>query len=109
MLREQLVKSEARAERAEAALIAEREARMRDVRHVLSAWLRHERAPSLPPTAGEKAESQATAEEARKNPVLTEVQISMRDAIRKEAIGLGYTKEDADDRFMRNLESLSMD
>lgn len=106
LLREQLAKAESRAERAEAALTAERESRMRDVRHVLSAWLRHEKAAPLPPTAGEKAEA-AEAKEKQGPPPLTEVQIAMRDANRKDAAQYNISAEEADELFMKQLHTLT--
>lgn len=103
LLREQLAKAEARAEKSEAALTAERENRMRDVRHVLSAWLRHEKAFPLPKTLEEETKT----EEKQEQPVLlTDVQLAMRDANRKEAARHGISQEDADRDFEKYMSEM---
>lgn len=100
LLQTQLAKAEQRAELAESALATERDARMRDVRHVLSMWLRHEKALPLPITPADKPER------AEQRPQFTDVQLAQREALRREAQRLGISQQEADEKFeqMSNLE-----
>lgn len=108
LLREQLAKAEVRADKAEAALTAERESRMRDVRHVLSQWLRHEKGTVLPPTAGEKAEA-VEAKESQGPPPLTDIETAMMVANRQDAALIGISAEQADKDFMKNRHMFADD
>jgi hypothetical protein len=104
ILTEALAKAEARADRAEAALAEERRENRRAERHFASMWLRHNKSLPLPPSLEEKAETQAKAEEQKKQPVpLTEVQQAMRDANRRHAAEYGVSQEDADRDFEQKI------
>jgi hypothetical protein len=107
LLREQLAKAEQRALDAEAALTAEREARMRDVRHVLGMWLRHERSVPLPPTSEEKAELQAERE--NRKPQLSADQLARRDAVRQWAKVNGFSQDEADEKFAETMTQMMDD
>jgi hypothetical protein len=106
-LLEQVKAAEARALAAESALAVERRERMADVRHVVSQFLRREKTFPLPPTAEEKAEAKVEAEEIKSQPVpLTEVQLAMREANRKDAAARGISQEDADRDFEKYMLDL---
>ena len=88
----------------EATLCREREQYMKDMRHVMSMFLRREKTMPLPATKEEKAEAKAEAEEQKKQPQpLTDVQIAMRDANRREAARFGVSEEDADRDFEQKI------
>lgn len=110
LLTEALAKAEARAEDAESALARERSENRTTERHLVSMWLRHNRSLPLPPTPTEKAEAQAKVEEQKNQPVpLTDVQVAMRDANRREAARFGVSEEDADRDFEQKILSQMMD
>jgi len=101
-------RAEARAAAAESTLREERERHTRDMRHVMSMFLRREKTFPLPMTKEEKAEVKAEAEEARKTPPpLTPLQVSMREANRRDAAQYGETVEQADERFMKSLHIMT--
>lgn len=101
---EQVKAAEARASVAESALAEERKENRREIRHFASMWLRHNKSLALPPTADEKAETKAEVEERKNEPIpLTDVQVSMRDANRREAAKHGISQEDADRDFEREF------
>lgn len=107
---EQVKAAEARATAAEAALAVERRERMNDVRHVISQFLRREKTFPLPKTVEEKAEAKVEAEEKKNQPVpLTDVQIAMRDANRREAARFGKSEEEADKDFEQQILNKMME
>ena len=100
----QVPKLELRAEAAELALATERKERIADVRHVLSMWLRHERALPLQPTAAEKAETEAERQrKTQEPPELNADQLARRAAVRDWAMRNGFTEAQADESFMSQL------
>lgn len=104
-----IARAEARAEAAESSLREERRQHTRDMRHVMSMFLRREKTFPLPMTKEEKAEVKAEAEEIRKTPPpLTPLQVSMRDANRKEAARFGIAEEEADRDFEQKILSQMM-
>lgn len=104
LLSEALAKAEKRAEAAETALAEERLQNRRDLRHFASMWLRHNRSLPLPPTLEEKAEADARIEEqANQPPLLTDVELAMRDANRRDAAAHGVSEEDADRDFTQRV------
>lgn len=107
---EQAKAAEARALAAESALAVERKERMSDVRHVLSMWLRSAKTFPLPATVEEKEQAKAEAEEKKNEPpILTDVQLAMRDANRREAARYGKTQEEADADFEREFLNQMME
>lgn len=101
---ESIQHAEARAERAEASLSKERQQFIRDMRHVMSMFLRREKTLPLPPTREEKEEAKVEAEEARNTPpLLSDVEIAMRDANRRDAAAHGLSTEEADRDFMQTV------
>lgn len=107
---EQVRAAEVRASAAESALAVERRERMADVRHVMSMFLRREKSFPLPPTAEEKEQVAAEVEARKNEPIpLTDVQIAMRDANRKEAAKWGKSQEEADRDFEREFLSELME
>lgn len=105
-LAQHVPKLELRAETAEAALVAEREQRMRDVRHVLSMWLRHERSSPLPATATERDEAKAERARRASEPIeLNADQLARREAVREWGKQHGFTQEEADQSFMAQLQT----
>lgn len=106
----QVPKLELRAEQAELALASEREQRMRDVRHVLSMFLRREKAFPLPPTATEKAEAKAEKEQkVSEPPKLNEDQQARLNAAIEWGQRNGFTEEEARKSFMAQLNTQVMD
>jgi hypothetical protein len=104
ILTEQLARAEARADAAEAALARERAENRTTERHLVSMWLRHNKSLPLPPTSTEKAEAQAKVEEQKKQPIpLTEIEVAMRDANRREAAQYGISEEQADKDFQQRI------
>jgi hypothetical protein len=104
ILTEQLAKAEARAEAAESALAEERRENRRAERHMASMWLRHNRSLPIPPTAQERAETTAKIEEQRNQPVpLSDIELAMRDANRREAALHGISEEQADRDFQHRI------
>lgn len=101
--RESLKSALAERMRAYEAAAAERTENRRQERHLTSMWLRHQKTFPLPPTAEEKAEAKEEAEEAEKRPPkLSDVEIAMREANRRDAALIGISAEDADKDFMKN-------
>lgn len=104
---EQVKAADVRASAAEAALAVERRERMADVRHVISQFLRREKTFPLPKTVEEKAEAKVEADEIKDQPIpLTDVQLAMRDANRREAAKHGISEEDADKDFEKYMTTL---
>lgn len=102
-----ITKAEARALAAELALTVERAENRKSEQHWASMFLRREKSFPLPPTAKEKEEVAAEAEEAKNRPpILTDVQISMRDANRIEAARHGISEEDADKDFAKYMAEM---
>jgi hypothetical protein len=107
---EAINRAEARTAAAESTLQQERQQHHRDMRHVMSMFLRREKTIPLPPTKEEKAEARTEAEEQKKQPVpLTDVQIAMRDANRREAARYGVSEDDADKDFEEKILKQMMD
>ena len=105
LLLEQKRVAEARAAAAESALAAERQERMKDVRHIMSMWLRHSKALPLPATKEERAE----ADEVKKNappPPLNPTKQAQWDALKSYALANGIPVEEAQEKFeaMSDLE-----
>lgn len=99
---EQTKAAESRALAAESALAIERKENRQSERHFASMWLRHNKSLPLPKTAEEKEEAKVQAKEAEDQPpILTDVQLAMRDANRKDAARFGKTQEEADADFER--------
>lgn len=97
-------RAETRALAAERTLTEERKQHSQELRHFASMFLRREKSYPLPPTKEEKAEAQAEAEEQRKQPIpLTDIEISMRDANRREAARCGISEEQADRDFQSKI------
>lgn len=104
LLREQLKAAEVRATAAEAALVLERRDNRQQERHWASMFLRREKSLPLPPTSAEKVEAKIQAEEAAKRPPeLDDVLLAKRNANRVHAAGFGYSQEEADEMFMKNI------
>lgn len=107
---EQVKAAEARATAAESALAIERKENRQSERHFASMWLRHNRSLPLPKTVAEKQDAKAEVEEQKNQPIpLTDVQIAMRDANRREAAKWGKTQEEADADFEREFLNLMME
>lgn len=105
-----VVKAESRAAFAESALQVERRENSRAQRHWASMFLRREKSFPLPPTAEEKEEARdKAAEERDRPPILTDVQLAMRDANRREAAKFGKTWEEADADFEREFLNQMME
>lgn len=105
-----LEKADARVLRAETELAIERREGTRAIRHFASMWLRHQRSMPLPKTAEEKKEAKAEAKEKDDQPpILTDVQLAMRDANRIEAARFGKTQEEADADFEREFLNQMME
>lgn len=102
LLREQLRAAEARANAAEAALALERRENRQQERHLVSMFLRRQGSIPLPKTAAEKAEA-AEAKQSQGPPPLSDVEIAMRDANRRDAALVGISEEEADKDFMGHL------
>lgn len=108
---EQVKVAEARATAAESALALERKGNRQseresrtELRHFASMWLRSNRSLPLPKTAEEKEEAKVEAQKASEQPIpLTDLQLAMRDANRKEAAKFGKTQEEADKDFVREF------
>lgn len=92
---------------AESALALERRENRQQERHFASMWLRHNKSLPLPKTADEKEEAKVEAEEAKNQPqTLTDVQLAMREANRKEAARHGISPEDADKDFEKYMAEM---
>lgn len=104
LLSEQLVKAEARAIAAEAALVVERRERIAEVRHILSMALRRNGTYPLPPTETEKVEVEAVKRQRLDQPPkLTADQEARLAAVREYAKANGFTEEEAYNSFMSQL------
>jgi len=102
-----LEKADRRVSEVEAALQTERRENRRAERHWASMFLRKEKTFPLPKTAEEKEEAKAEVEEKKNEPIpLTDVQLSMRDANRREAARHGISEEDADRDFAKYMTEM---
>jgi hypothetical protein len=81
---------------------------MRDVRHVLSQWLRREKSFPFPPTAEEKAEV-AEVKEKQGPPPLSDLEKAMMEANRRDAALIGIPAEEADEHFIKNRHMFTDD
>lgn len=100
-LKERVVKLEAQLE-------SERAENRKSERHFASMWLRHNKSLPLPKTTDEKEEAKAEAEEVKNQPpTLTDVQLAMRDANRRDAARVGISEEDADRDFQKYLNQMN--
>ena len=101
---ELITKAEARTEKAEAALVVERQENRRAERHWASMFLRREKTYPLPPTKEEKAEATAEKEQrANEPPKLTPDQEARKAAAIAWGIRNGFTEEQAEQSFMAQL------